>query len=168
MKYKVLPESSLFSDIQELRRRGIESDKAAEKWIIDFFGEFKKYVMPCGNIWGGIEAVELPRKPDGWKVYGDSWSGCFAPKAVNKKIWREWRELPRVRTGEMKALLNYGNYSGPNPNGGFGLVWSSFPGLTISDSIILVETSEVAKAYVPVEGMVEILGSEFLELQKSA
>jgi hypothetical protein len=168
MKYKILPGTPLFDSIQELKRFGIEADKSAEKWIIDFFGEFKKYVMPYGNTWGGISAVVLDQKPEGWRIHGDKWNSCFAPKAVNKKIWAEWAALPCVKDSEIKTLLNYGTYSGVKSGGGMGIIWSTMPGLVIANDYVLVEASEIAKAYTPVDGMVEILGSEFLELSRIA
>jgi len=166
MTYKILPGTPLFDSIQELKRVGIEADKAAEKWIIDFFGEFKKYVMPYGNVWGGISAVALPEKPVGWKDYSRNYPGWFAPKAINKGILAEWTMLPRVKDVEMKTLLRYRNYSGAKGDGQFGMLLSVMPGLVITDDYVLVETSSVAKDYVPVEGMVEILHSEFLELSR--
>ncbi len=165
MKYKILPGCELFDKIQEINTRRIAASMSAKSWITNHFGESKPYSKPDWSMGGGISDIQLNHKPEGWKQVGDKWQSFFTPKANQKKILDEWRALPVVRNDEIKTLLNYGNYYGAK-NG--GLVWNTMPGLLITKDVILVDCSEVATDYIPVEGMEEILVSEFNRIYQTA
>ena len=159
MKYKITPESNkdLFDKITALFKRGEECNKAANDWIINHFGEFKPYAIPYSSMFGGILAVRLDKKPDGWRVEGKDWQNLFAPKANNKKVLAELKQLPMVKSDELKELLSYKNYSGPSSNR-FGFTMNSRPGVIVEDEYILLDASNQWK---PIAGVVEILESEY-------
>lgn len=163
MYYKILPESALFKKMWEVFERGKAADKAAKKWIKNQFGEFKSYAPKRNAVWGGIDAIQFESKPEGWKQVGKKYQQLYYPTVRLKKLINELEDLPAVQNKEIKDLLNYGNYSGA---AGGGLVWNSMPGIIISKDYILIAASEVADDYKPVDGMTEILFSEYHQLRK--
>ena len=164
MKFKILPGSKLFDDLQELVKRGRECNTASKAWIDQNFPECKRHCSPYNCIFGGISALELDHKPTGWMVYGKAWQGLYTPKASQKKLWAEWAKLPVVKEIELKDLLGYGNYSGAKDG---GIAWSTMPAFVPTPDFILIQTSEVATTYVPKPGMIEILESEYNALYEA-
>lgn len=164
MKYKILPNTHLFQALTEIRQRGLQADNAAIEWVTNYFGENKPRVSPNHAAWGGLVAIELDHKPDGWKRVGQDWQRLYAPKATQKQIYKEWDALPVVTNNEVKDMLNYGSYVGMKDG---RLTSNTMPGLVFSDDYILIETSCLALTYVPVDGMIEILESEFNALRNA-
>lgn len=162
MKFKILPGSELFDQLQEIYRRGLEAKVITVRFLEEMFPHNQKYVARDG-CFGGIDCIHFDKKPDGWKQVGESWQRLYAPKASEKALIRAFSALPVVKKDEIKAAIGYGNYAGMS-NG--NLVWSSNVGFVFSDDFILIETSSVANEYVPKPEMIEILESEFLHLKE--
>ena len=166
MKYKITPESNkdLFDKLTEIFERGKTCDQAADQWIIKEFGEYKNHGSPHSALFGGVVFVELKEKPEGWKVEGKDWQRFYSPLAKNKRVWAELSRLPKVLNSELKELLEYGNYTDTAQNG-FGFTMSTRPGITICKEFCLIDAS---KKYQPLEGMIEIIESEFDRLSEKA
>lgn len=163
MKYKILPGCDLFAAFQSINERAKTAEKAAKDWIKENLPESNgRYQEPNQNFSGGIVAVTFSEKPKGWVDHNKQFN-LYRPKAESN-IWDQWERLPQVEKKEVKDLIRYGLYKGPN---GASLHLSTFPGIVIAKEFVLIEVAEYATAYVPVHGMVEITVSEFNKLKES-
>lgn len=163
MHYKIESGSELYERMMQLQEECKEANKVCQDYVNKTYGDETKWASDNYCIGGGLKAVQLDEKPEGYKSVGDSWQHLFQPYARNKKAWKEWDALPKVKQDELKSLLNYGNYSGAK-QGGF--MMSTLPNVYWKEDFILVKCAEFATSYEPVEGMTEILASEFNELNK--
>jgi hypothetical protein len=155
MKFKILPGCELFDKLQDINN-GVIAARAAIADTLKargFSGKFatdKDYLISCN-------AVEiLGEKPDGWRSVGASWQKFFWPKATNKSMLKELNALPAISNDVLNNLLNFSFRSGP------GLEIYYRPGVAWHKEYVLVNTDRAP--YEPVEGMVEILESEYEKL----
>lgn len=165
MNYKVNKGTELFDKLKAIEQRVKECNQAAKQWVENNFDEGTKYAQSGYLLAGGLAGVKLDEKPKGYKSVGPSWRNLYAPYARNKKVSQEWAELPTMKKKEIKDVLNYSGYTGVR---GDTMVLNEMPGLFFYDDVILIEASEYATSYKPVEGMVEILRSEFELIKEQA
>lgn len=156
MKFKVIPGCALFSTLQEINKGMICASAAIKDTLIQkgFTGNYASsghsYLVAC-------DAVEiLGPKPDAWKVMGYPYQQLYWPLAKNKKD-QEWlRILPRISNDILNLPLDFHFGSGPN------LEVYYRPGVAWHKEYIVIDTGNAT--YTPVEGMIEILESEYQKL----
>ena len=163
MKYKILKGTELFKKLADLRKRMNEVQKQAKDLAIELGGTAA--ATSGRNLAGGIDAVEFDKKPDGWRSVGNSWQNLYYPKAdkKNKEIHDKINALPILKFEELNNAVGFSaNQSVCNSN---GFAFIKTVGMQWHKDFILMETAEGTK-YTPVDGVQEILGSEFEELSK--
>jgi len=158
MYFKVEKGTETFKKIDEMMDKFVDYNKQAHKLVkelgYDAFGTSHRGVA------GGISCINASEKPDGFKQVGKSYQCLYYPKANNKKIIEQIKDLP---------ILSYDEY---NETIGFkeqyqGLTHYSAFGLITGDDIYLIEIADDCK-YEPLNDMVELLGSEYKKLVAKA
>jgi hypothetical protein len=156
MKYIIKLGSDLFNKLKELQAKMKEANEARMNFLQRFADEIEYY--PKHHILaGGVEAICFNQNPDPklWKKFGKD---AFAPKKSAKNLYEEMVSLPVVTNKELNDLI------------GFKKAWLDHrvifrPAVTFEDDYVLVSVDTEIN-YTPVEGMEEILDSEYKELMK--
>lgn len=152
MYFKVEKGVPLWNKLEELMNRIIEVRQAA-KDLVNEMG-FTEYGAAHFVVAGGISFVYSPdRKPDGYRSVGKSWQQFYFPKAVNKVLCGKIAALPVVKHNEYNDVINFKDQF-------VGLKHIMAYGLKKTGDTFLIEVSDDAK-YTPIEGMIEILASEY-------
>jgi len=159
MKFKITADSPLYEALLELYSHGLFCEEAARNWVFGYFRQIHPVARPEGVLWGGIAAVRLPNRRMGWKPFAHSKYKLYEP--TPQYIKDELGRLPRVTKLQLKEILEYGNY--PCPTG-----INTVPELNIGDGYALVGVPDAVRGYEPLEGMEEILGSEYNRLNDAA
>lgn len=155
MKFKILPGCELFDKLQDINNgviaaRAAIRDTLKARGFSGKFGTDRNHLISC-------DAVEiLGDKPDGWRFVGASWQKMYLPKATNKSMLKELSALPSISNDVLNNLLNFSFCTGPNLEVYFR------PGVAWHKEYVLVDTDKAP--YEPIEGMVEILESEYNKL----
>lgn len=158
MKYKVKQESELHIQFEKMSDRMIECNKQAfdlaKSLGFDALG-VKKWCVA-----GGVSCFKYdgPKPPEGYKRVGKDHQNICYPKANNKDVLQKILELPLVTNGEYNGLINFI----PQFNGNY---YISRYSLSFVNGIYLIDTGEVE--YTPVDGMEEILESEYKRLKEA-
>lgn len=156
MKFKILKGTELFSTLQDVQN-GLIAGQAAisdELKQMGFTGQFasgsSSYLLSC-------DAVEIKGdKPDGWKVVGEKWQSLYYPKQTNKAALKKINAMPQIKVDALNKPLNFSFSVTVN------LEIYHRPGFAFHKDYILIETGNAT--YKPVEGMIEILESEYNSL----
>lgn len=164
MKYKIEPSSELYKALTALHEKG----KICNQKALDFIEKYQggdNYYQPIGVLWGGIDGIQLPEKPKGWRrAYSD---GMYVPtKTMAKAAYQEMKNLPVVMQDELNQLVGFKPFRWNKGSGKIGFVKSA--GIFFIEQDILIEIHERTPKYQPAEGMVEILESVFMELSNKA
>lgn len=156
MKFKIEKGTPLYEALVDLHVRGREAEKAAEDWIKNYFGKSLGFASPPQVLWGGIAAVNFPRGAKrGWKQINAKHK-LYTPKS--KEIQAELKLLPIVPKLELKEMFNYGEYKV------YGGRINTIPSVRVLNGVAVMSVPDDVRGYKPVDGMVEILGSEFNRL----
>jgi hypothetical protein len=159
MFYTIKEFSDLHMQLAKLREKCLEAKKAQSD-ILNEVGTTKFYQEAC-HLVGRIVGFNLDACPDGWQRKFKSQSdNCFFPKnpAKNKGILARINAQPVVHFNELNALIGYGDYFGPDLQMSTRPEWFKF----LDDGRALIKIPDwVMKDYKPVEGMEEVLASEF-------
>lgn len=151
MFFKVEKGVALWGNLEALMNKIISVRKAAAD-LTEELG-FKKYGQAHFVIAGGISYIASNHHPDGYRKVGSKWDGLYFPKASNKEITKKISELPTISYDEYNAVINFKDQFQ-------GLQHIMAYGLKKSGDTFLIEVSDRAD-YTPVDGMVEILASEY-------
>ena len=152
MFFKVEKGVALWDNLEALMNK-IISVRDQAKELVNELG-FTEYGSAHFVVAGGISFVYSPdRKPDGYRSIGKSWQQFYFPKAVNKDICKKIADLPVIKYNEYNDVINFKDQF-------VGLTHIMSYGLKKVGDIFLIDVSDQAK-YTPVEGMVEILSSEY-------
>lgn len=158
MYYKIPIGSDTYLSIKELYEMGQQAHDLTEGWLVRRFGKVVRFQPSRETLWGGIGAVNLAgilkARPQEWAKI-DGAPGWFVPAAEHLKA--EIAKLPSVPKALLKGALGYGNYPGPK---GFNTI----PTMHIGQGYFIVRVPHFVRGYEPVAGMVEILGTEYVEL----
>lgn len=163
MKFKILKGTALFDTLESV----IEKMRACNAHAKALMSEFNAdgYSKSRNGIAGGIAAFNFTdptKKPQGWKAMERGYTNWFFPKAAEKDLISRISQLPIVETSAVSEPLNYQNQSWMNNE---RMVFSELPAIKFFDDYILVDVNSKAE-YTPVSDMVEILESEYKELEK--
>jgi|GEM_PF-2056892 len=158
MYYKITRSTPLFKKLQEINK-GIIAARCAIMDTLKKMGYTGKFASASSSYLVSCDAVEITTgKPEGWKVVGESWQQLYYPKVSNKKDSKILNALPRISNDVINKPLNFYFHVGEN------LTCYHRPSLIFSDNCVLVSTT--SKEYAPVDGMKEILESEYIKLEK--
>lgn len=161
MKFKVIKGTSLFNDLTQLNKK-MNKVRAAAYKVAKSFNGTGRYATSGNTLAGGIDAIEFNEKPEGWKSVGNSWQNFYYPKVTNKEANKAICTLPYLSFDEINNLLNFKSNAYTTNE---GIVWIKCPEVYWFPTYILISLPDKVK-YTPVDGMVEILGSEFNVLNK--
>ena len=114
---------------------------------------------------GGIRAIQFKGEPpEGWvKVMGHH--RTYKPHGGRKEFEAIWKSFEKVNQmtktkEEISRIVGYGQYASHNR-------WSGCPGFSKVKDVFFFETSNwVDEHYKPIEGVEEILSSEFYTFKK--
>jgi hypothetical protein len=172
MKYKVLEGTPLYQILSNVQKK-MENAANLSKAIVKEVGA-EDYARASHKIAGGIRAFKFKEcicknseKP-GWKKME---SGCtfwlmpLAKEKSNKDLLKRIDALPTIGIEQINLPLNF-NGGAVSSDG--GIAWVSTPAVVFPDKkqkIFLIEIHPEFKDYKPVDGMIEILESEFNKLK---
>lgn len=155
MKYIIKPGSKLYNKLERLKFKMKKANDAQYKFLSKFGREGGFYV-PLHTIAGGVEAICFEENPDPklWKKFRNGYS----PKKSAKKLLEEFNSLPVVKNEELNNIINFKRAS-------FERQVIFRPEFCMKDDYFLISINSEIN-YTPVEGMEEILDSEYKELAK--
>lgn len=164
MKFKIEAGTETYVKLMALKKRMDAAHKAVNK-VLDELGA-QRYQAAYGAMLGGISAVELPSKPEGWVQVGARSSRLFYPSAKNT-AWRDrLKALPTLKHDELNSVVGF------NPQHRIDedrMVWKRYkaPGIQFLKNAVLLDTG--AADYTPPNAdIVEILESEYRRLEQLA
>lgn len=162
MKFKVPKGTELFDRLWEVQRKINEAKNAAIAFLKEKGFDSEKYYKKQYTLMGGIGAISFKEKPDGWVHVGSKWQSIFMPNSKNKKLLAEISGLPVVKYNELNDVLGF---SQQMVSGGGGLMHVQAPATIWKDDFVLFEIPDECN-YIPVDGAIEILSSEFKQLSE--
>lgn len=153
MYFKIDPDSALFEQFKKIR----EDFKAVRLAAHEMKTELGaiSYTEPWGVFAGGIAGFQFPNReiPKGWKR--PKMGFTFPVKArKNKDLLRRIAALPVVEASAVSSILNW------DPHGAVPLKMIPYPIIGWKDDFFTIKIPDGA-IYQPVEGMIEILYSEW-------
>ena len=158
MKYKVKQESELHGKFNSLMDRMIACRKEALDLAerLGFDALSGKHSCAAGGV--SCFQYEGPKPPEGYKRVGKDYQKLCFPKANNKEVLQKISELPLVTNEEYNGLINFeASFTGD--------MYIRRYGLMERNGIYLIDTGEAE--YTPVDGMEEILESEYKRLKEA-
>ena len=161
MKFKILPGSELFDKMKALEKQINDADNLAKDACKKLGG--KQLATSGRYLGGGIEAIQFEETPDAnlWSKV-NKYHSLYRPKVRNKEAWAIIQQLPILQSSDLNSILNFNDQT---VSYGDSLIFCSRPGVFFGEKYFLVNISDGCK-YTPVEGMVEILDSEYQQLNK--
>lgn len=157
MKFKINKGTPLFEKLTTIHAK-MKACSIAAKAMANKYG-WETWWQGSYCAAGGISGIQLPEKPDGWKLANARHShSMFYPKAIraNRELLAELDALPTVKVEEISAALDYGLQMGPR------LQISRCPGVVWFDDYILIDSPDWLD-WKP-KGGEEILVSEYKKL----
>lgn len=161
MKYKILKGTETFEKLTALYKE-MERVRDAVDPILKEYGT-DRYISTQGELVGGIHALELKTKPEGFKVIGKPWQRLYAPKASNTKEYKRFCALPTLPFSALNDILGF--KGGALMDGG-GLSWVNCPGIEFHDKHVLLDLPNKCKYTAPNADIVEIFESEYVRLSE--
>lgn len=162
MYYKILKGTALFQTLTDIDNRRREVNTAALKFALRFNTEGSHLSLGDMEILGGgLSGILFEHKPDNWvKTATRYYSNVYRPKKckANAELIQEWESLPIISRSEVNKALNFeSGFIGNNYYYGCGVNWGY--------EFVLVSVQDELKDYVPAADMIEILGSEYKQLE---
>jgi hypothetical protein len=149
MKFKILPGCDLFDQLCEMFEHGRGYKKQAQAWAEAKGAE--SWAEPHNSFMGGVAGLIFDKKPVGWAHLTDK---IYRPR-VNSALFKEMEAVPFLSAVDINDAFGYKPRS---VKVGEKFMMMHYPGVSIGDYI---------NYYEPVEGMVEILESEYRALKNS-
>lgn len=154
-----MPGCALFDKLWDIKN-GMIAARAAIADTLKAKGFSGKFATDSNSLVSCVGVEILYGKPEGWRSVGASWQKLYWPKADNKNkaLRDELNALPKISNDVLNKALNFSFCTGPN------LEIYRRPGVAwhMGKKYILVDTDNAP--YEPVEGMQEILDSEYKKL----
>lgn len=164
MKFKVVKGSELFDKLTSLKKEMIRCNNAAFN-LVKKLG-YSRMRGRAGVLAGGISSIEIKSgQPEGWrKAYSNRVSNEYFPAKIkaNKDLLDKINALPIL---EYDALNDLVDFDWRDCDSRF---ISFNPGVYWQQKVILIDISSEYSKYKPVEGMIEILDSEFQKIKNEA
>ena len=111
MHYKVLKNSGIGEQLtkHQLDKRKAETDiKDYIKEKEEQFGvSIDKFRMGFYSIFGGVSAIKLDMKPEGWKYYGSQRQGFVTPKVGNKEENERLSQLTEISPDQRNNIIGF-------------------------------------------------------------
>lgn len=162
MKYKIEQGTETFAKLEVLHKEMKRVDRAVWKLL----KELRANRCVQGTcLAGGLRAVEMNKKPEGWVHFSKPSLMLFAPKATNKEWLEKFKKLPTVPYSAMNDIVGFKGGNMTADGDGFSIV--RCPGIEFGKTVMLLDTGPKSK-YVPPNGdIVEILESEYDRLSEA-
>jgi len=164
MKFKVDPNSELYQKLIKIENQFQETQKTINAYVKRIGGTAFS-TNNFGHFIGQINGIQFEVIPDKskWKSVGPKHLNLFMPKANQRKLVDEIFSLPTMDKEEYESLFNL--YDALVEQGdGLGLFTS--PGLKYNrdTKTFLLSVPNGVENFTPVDGMIEILESEYKKL----
>lgn len=166
MKYKVLKGTDLFDKLWSIQKKMQSCQDEAQK-IVNTIPEADGSSKRSHCLAGGIAAFHFKKgwtnAPDGWRKMEKGWTQWFMPKSSdkkNKELLKKISELPVLGYEIINDLLNFHFYVTEELQ-----VWHC-PIVEWRSKYVLIEVPN-DKKYKPLDGMIEIMDSEYIKLSKA-
>lgn len=133
--------SDLHRNLMALLAEANEAQQAAFRWTKS--QGFTQHYAPYRTIGGGVLAVIAPENPDKkhWKAAG--WLGAGAWQVRDKSpLKKELDLLPRVSTQQLNDLIQYEEFSRPNPARFGSFVTTYSPGFKVVGGTVVFHYPE--------------------------
>ena len=157
MYYKVEKGTETYLKLDNILKKTKECNNATIN-LVNSLG-YKKFVLNSSFIAGGLSAIQAKKKPDGFKSSGYSNKSLYAPKKSNKALLNKISELPVVTYEEFNETIGFEQqFSDKYLHNTFGL--------SKRNDLFLIEVDDNCN-YTPKPDMIEILSSEYKELNKN-
>lgn len=160
MKFKILPGCDLFDSFCEKLELGRQYSKLAQQWA-EAQGA-TEWAEPHSAFKGGVAGLVFAKKPNGWTPID---VGIFRPR-LGSTLYKEMTALPFVSAATINEIVGYTPRSVEASGGKFMRMY--YPGVKVLDDCILLSFKDYVTYYKPVEGMIEILESEYHALIESS
>lgn len=156
MKFKILPGCDLFNAFCEILEQGKNYQLLARQWAEPQGAN--EWAEPHSAFSGGVAGLVFAKKPNGWTTID---VGVFRPR-LGSALYKEMKALPFVGAATINELVGYTPRYVAVSGGKFMLM--RHPGVKVLDGCILLSFKDYITYYKPVEGMIEILESEYRSL----
>jgi hypothetical protein len=171
MKFKVTKESDLYKKLMALHDRLISVRDEANKCAKDLgFTEYYHKSMVLGGGFYGLVPVDGKTKTDGYSwAFSDREGNAVMPSKLtkNKEILERIKNLPVVHYEELNELVDYKEELSHRPSGkGHGTAMNFCPATSWGKGYVLIDIPVYNGKYKPVDGMIEILESEYNTLHE--
>lgn len=160
MKYKIKKGTETFKKLVILQQHIKEVESEAFK-IVESLGA-TKYCKAFNKLAGGISAIRLEKKPEGFKNVDKDWRMLFYPKASNKKVCKEIESLPTIKYDELNNIIGFEAPQTVSCERGIG--WVNTVGLIFGKDFMLLDV-ENGCVFKPNKDTIEILESEYQKLK---
>lgn len=160
MKFKIPQGCDLFNAFSEKLELGRQYQELAKQWAVRNGSE--EWVQPHSAFKGGVAGLVMKEKPNGWALLD---AGIYRPR-LGSSLFKEMKALPFVGDAEINELISYTPKSVATGSGKFMRMYH--PGVRVLDDCILLSFKDYITYYKPVDGMVEILESEYHQLVEAA
>jgi hypothetical protein len=156
MYFKIEPGNATYEKVKQTLAKCILYNQKAKSLAKEL--GFEKFGISKHHRAGGISCFESNTKPEGFVTVGKKWQNLFYPKSKNKEVIEKIKELP------VMSFEEFGDAIGFKPQFK-GLNYHRAYGLKQVDDFFLIEIDDNCD-YTPVDGMIEILASEYKSLCK--
>ena len=155
MYYKLEKGSEVAKNMQILWENMKKCNVAASNYL-ETLG-FELHASKLGCVAGGIGAIKSDVKPEGYRRIGRKDQGMIYPRANNKVLIKAFDELPIITDDEFNEVIGFkSQFSDIHHHRRYGLYHRK--------EGFLVHINDKCQ-YEPIEGMIEILASEFKKLE---
>lgn len=158
MKYKISVGSETFKKLEALHKKIKDANKAANELVSRLGG--KARARRRDKLCGGIDAIQFENSPEGWKCVDKS-QDLYFPKAANKVLIAEIKELPVVDVDELNEIVGFDGPQFASRDGKEYYVETVQ--VSFGRSYMVMSVSRGCK-YKPLKDIEEILESEYERL----
>jgi hypothetical protein len=163
MYFKIENSSETFKSLIQLKKRNKECHLAACALATELGGNEKGSYIGLNsmyNLSGGISGIMMEEKKPGWvNVYKKTYNNCYFPQknlSANKEVLEKINSLPTTSLDDLNKIVNFEEQS-------VGRHHYTNPIIHWNDDACIMQIHDRCK-YTPVNGVVEILGSEYEKL----
>lgn len=150
MKFKVEKGTKTYENLLELFAK-IENYNSKTRELVESLG-FEEFGIAMRGRAGGLSCIRSMKKPEGFKIVGKPSMNLYMPKASNKELWDKIEALPILSIDEYNEAIGFQQqFKGLNHIRSYGCQFIN--------GVFLIDTGDAD--YSPVDGVIEILESEY-------
>ena len=153
MKFKVEKGTAIYQELELLFDK-IEDCNSKTKKFVKSLG-FEEYGISLRGRAGGLSCIRASKKPEGFKTVGKKYDNLYMPKASNKELWEKINALPILSHNEYNEVIGFEQQFK-------GLSHIRSYGCEKVNDVFLIDVGDAD--YTPIEGIIEILDSEYKSL----